>query len=124
MSFWLLTWTWEEDANATKLLGFPTSSNFSTDQMEQQIQLKISTSIGKLQHRQLSLAGRVVAVNSLILGSIWYLLTLWVGDLAFVAKLHRTLDSFVWAGRAIVNRNTTTQSRANGGLGLMLIIEQ
>lgn len=38
----------EEDVNATKLLGFSSANNFSTPQMEQQIQTKISTCIGKL----------------------------------------------------------------------------
>lgn len=119
-----LPWTWEVDTTATKLLGFPTASDISAAQLENQVQLRMSTSIAKLQQRQLSLAGRVVAANSLILGSIWYLLTLWAGDLSFLAKLQRTLESFVWVGRARVNRNTMTQSRAKGGLGLMLIIEQ
>lgn len=119
-----LPWSWEVDANATKLLGFPTASSFSSTQMEEQIQTKISTSITKLQARHLSLDGRVTAANCLILGSIWYILTLWAGDLAFLTKLQKHIEAFVWAGKARVNRNTTTQCKAKGGLGLMLISEQ
>lgn len=95
MPFWLLPWTWEEDANATKLLGFPIACSFSTIQMERQIQSKMSTSIAKLQQRHLSLAGQVVAANSLILGLILYILTLWAGELDFLAKLQKILEAFV-----------------------------
>lgn len=45
MAFWLLPWTWEENANASKLLGFPTASSLSTEQMEQQVQGKITASV-------------------------------------------------------------------------------
>lgn len=57
--------------------------------MEEQLQGKITAGIGKLQQRQLSLAGRVMAANSLILGTIWYLVTLWAGDLQFLTKLQK-----------------------------------
>lgn len=119
-----LPWTWEIDANATKLLGFPTASSFSSTQLEEQIQTKMSTSITKLQARHLSLAERIIAANCLILGSIWYILTLWAGDLAFLMKLQKRIEAFVWAGKARVNRKTTTQCKGRGGLGLMLICEQ
>lgn len=92
--------------------------------MEHQIQTKMSSSIAKLQLPHLSLAGRIIAANSLILGSIWYILTLWAGDLGFLTKLQKCIEAFVWAGKARVNRNTSTQCKANGGLGLMLISEQ
>lgn len=123
MAFRPLPWTWEVNANATNLLGFPTASTFAVDQMEVQIQTRMANSIGKLQQRHLSLAGRVVAANSLIMGSIWYIITLWAGDLAFLSKLQKMVEAFVWAGRSRVNSNATTQSKSNGGLGLILIIE-
>lgn len=82
-----LPWAWEVNANATKLLGFPTASSISTELMEVQVHNKITASISKLFQRQLSLAGRIVAANSLILSTIWYLLSLWAGDLAFLSKL-------------------------------------
>lgn len=124
MEFWLLPWIWEEDANASKLLGLPSASNISTAQMETLIHEKIDHGIHRLQKRQLSLAGRALAANSLILSTIWYMVTLWAGDFAIFAKLQKKVEEFLWAGRSRVCRTTTTQSKANGGLGLLLISEQ
>lgn len=92
--------------------------------MEKLVHTPISTSISKLEKRQLSLVGRILAANSLILSTIWYVLTLWAGDLAFLTKLQRLIETFVWVGRSRVNRDTITQSKHNGGLGLILIIER
>lgn len=124
MDYWLFPWAWEENSNATNLLGFPVASDFSTSLMETQIHGKLQSSIAKLQRRQLTLAGRVVAANCLILGTIWYLVTLWAWDLSFLSGLQKIVEAFVWSGRSRENRNTATQSKAQGGLGVILIIEQ
>lgn len=53
------------------------------------------------------------------------MLTLWAGDLGFFSlQLQHKIDAFVWEGRSRVCRNTSTQSKANGGLGLIMIYEQ
>lgn len=119
-----LPWTWEVNANASDLLGFPVASDFSVERMEAQIQGRVETSIAKLQQRHLSLAGRVTAANCLILGTIWYLITLWAGDLGFLAKLQKAVDAYVWPGKSRVNSKATTQEKHQGGLGLILITEQ
>lgn len=82
------------------------------------VHTRITTGICKLEKHQLSLAGRVLAANSLVLSTIWYILTLWAGDLAFLTKLQRLIEAFVWAGRPWVNRDKITQCEANGGFGL------
>lgn len=124
LAFYLLPWTWEVDANASPQLGFPVACNFSVQLMETQTQSKVEGAIEKLKKRQLTLSGRVLAANSLILSTIWYLVTLWAGDLAFLSRLQRLIEKYVWNGRSRVNRNSCTQSKSQGGLGLILIIEQ
>lgn len=56
------------------------------------------------------------------------IITLWAGDLKsglkFFTKLQGRMETFVWAGRSQVARSTTTLSKAQGGLGLLLIEEQ
>lgn len=107
IAFEPLPWTWEQNANASKLMGYPTASSLSTEQMEVQVHRRIPRAL-KRYPVATSLAGRIVAANSLIMGTIWYLLTLRAGDLAFLAKLQTLVDSFVWARKSRVNRNTTT----------------
>lgn len=123
-AFWLFPWTWEEISNASKYLGFPMASDFAVAQTERLLCTKIDNSLEKFRTRHLSLAGRIVVANSLILSTIWYIITLWARDQKFFTTLQSRIDSFVWAGRPRVNRNTTTLARHHGGLGLLLIEEQ
>lgn len=123
-ALWLLPWAWEEDATATNLLGIPTASGFSVARMEQQILERVEKAIAKLQNRQLSLSGRIMAANSLILSTIWYTVTVWAGELAFLSKIQRLIEIYVWNGRSRVNRKTSTRCKITGGLGLIMVIEQ
>lgn len=107
MAFWMLPWSWEEDSNATNMLGFPTASSFLTSQMETIVSDKIVRGIEKLQKRQLSLAGCILAANNLILSTIWFLSTLWAGELTFFSKMQRLIEEFVWGGRSRVNHHTS-----------------
>lgn len=101
-AFWLLPWAWEVEIQATPLLGYPIASQFSSLKMEEMVQSKITMSITK--HR--------------------YLLTLWAGELTFLAKIQKQLDSFVWAGKSRVNKATVTQGKAGGGIGLLSVEDQ
>lgn len=122
--FYLLPWAWEETVNATPSLGYPIASSFSSPRMEETVQGKLSSTITRYRGRHLSLSARVVVANSLIMSTLWYLLTLWAGDLALLNKLQKQIDNFVWAGKSRVNRQTATQSKALGGLGLLSVEEQ
>lgn len=122
--FYLLPWAWEETVNAMPSLGYPIAGSFSNSRMEGIVQGKLSSSIAKYRDKHLSLSARVVVANSLILSTLWYLLTLWAGDLAFLTKLQKQIDLFVWAGKSRVNRQTATQCKTRGGLGLFLVEEQ
>lgn len=124
MPFWLLPWTWEQAANVTKSLGYHVAGSFSVGQMENQVHTRITNRICKLKKHQLSLAGRITAANSLILSTIWYVLTLWARDLSFLKKLQTLVEAFVWAGRSRVCQATATQYKSRGGLGLIMITEQ
>lgn len=74
--------------------------------------------------KHLALAARVTVANGLIVSAIWYTVTLWAGDLSFLLKLQRKIEAYVWAGRSRVDRNTLSQGKAKGGLGLLSIMEQ
>lgn len=122
--FWLLPWVWEEDSNATPKLGVPIASSISPQQMEALVQRKLNSGIQKYKGKNLSLAARIVVANSLILNTLWYLLTLWAGEPSFLRKIQRQIDAFVWDGRPRVDYMTITQGKAKGGLGLLSVQEQ
>lgn len=122
--FWLLPWQWEENSNATKYLGYPLASSFSQNLMCTQLQDKIAAKLEKVKKRHLTLAGRVLVANSLILSSLWYFVAIWAGNFGFFNQMQRMIESFFWAGRNRVARNTITQPVGKEGLGLLLIAEQ
>lgn len=62
--------------------------------------------------------------NGLILSAIWYFIALWAGDFGFFNQIQHLIEAFVWDGRSRVARNTVTQPKAKGGLGIILIVEQ
>lgn len=119
-----LPWKWEDSTNASPLLGFPVAAGFSKTLMEHQEMSKIDSRLDKMRGKHLALAARVTVANGLILSSIWYLLSLWAGDLRFFQKIQKKIDGFVWAGRSRVDRNTTCQAKSRGGLGLLSVADQ
>lgn len=58
------------------------------------------------------------------MGCIWYLLAVWAGSRAFLLKLQKIIDAFVWAGRSRVNRGTVALPKDEGGLDLMGVESQ
>lgn len=98
MELWMMSWIWEDDSNATPLLGPPVKQSFSTDRVENALMSKLEGRIAKLRNRQLALAARIIVANALLLGSLWYLIVVWAGKRSFLAKLQRVIDCFVWTG--------------------------
>lgn len=95
--------------------------------MENQVIARIESRfsrLAKLVGKHLALAARVTVANGLILSSIWYSITLWAGDISIFQKIQRKLEAFVWAGRHRVDRNTISQCRSRGGLGLLSVVDQ
>lgn len=84
---------------------------------------RVDSRLEKVRGKHLGLAARVTVANGLILSSIWYLITLCAGDIFFFQRIQRKLEAFVWSGRPRVDRNTISQGRSRGGLGLLSVIE-
>lgn len=124
MPLWLFPWKCENDANASPLLGAPVAQTIAVQNLENRLTLKLESRIVKLNVRKLSLAARILVANSLLLGCIWYLITVWAGKREFLGRLQRMVDKFVWAGRSRVDRATIAKPRAEGGLGLLSVEAQ
>lgn len=84
---------------------------------------KLENRMIKLRARQLTLAAQITIANTLLLGCIWYLITVWAGQPCFLGKLQRLINIFIWAGRSRVVRGTVALPRAEGGLGLFTCMQ-
>ncbi len=75
--------------------------------------------------KQLSLAGRIVIVNQVLLSSMWYITSCWIFVKSAISQIQRLIRNFLWSGgdgtwtRSKVAWSTITQPRARGGLSVI-----
>lgn len=72
----------------------------------------------------LSLAARAVVVNSVLLSTLWYFLSIWGGSKDILSKIRSKLCNYLWAGteensRVRVRWDDYCAPKATGGLGLI-----
>ncbi len=75
-------------------------------------------------HNQLSLAGRILVVNQVLLASMWYLAACWNPYPQMCAQVTGVVRNFIWGGKdapvcAKVKWDMLTLPTAQGGLGII-----
>ena len=74
---------------------------------------------------KLSLAGRVVVANSVLLSSIWYIASTWLFSRSIMLKVQRLVRNFIWGNDTVHNTiakvawSVLIQPKQKGGLGLI-----
>ncbi len=115
---------WVSEGKGVKYLGiqvgfhFPPEANFNK---------MVTTLKGKLINwstYRLSLAGRILVVNQVLLASMWYLATAWNPSPAMCSQIRGIVRNFIWSGkasnaRAKVKWETLVLPTAQGGLGII-----
>ena len=74
--------------------------------------------------QHLSLASRVVIVNSVLLSTLWFFVSIWGGSLTVLRKIRSTLANYLWSGTPVraparVPWADCTLPKTAGGLGLI-----
>lgn len=62
--------------------------------------------LNKARFRQTSLIGEVIIINHLILGALWFMLCLWIGDPKALKAIEQMILQFLWAGKLFSTRHT------------------
>lgn len=124
-----LPWKWENNLNASKLLDYHIGEEISPELTKTQLKTALNLKLKKVSSFPGTLMARVLYINHMLLGSLWYLLTLWTGDQAYLLELERSILNFLWAGSDTKTRNrvdkaTVYLSKAKGGLGVISIMQQ
>jgi hypothetical protein len=75
-------------------------------------------------HNQLSLAGRILVANQVLLASMWYIAACWNPNPRMTTQIRRVVRNFIWGGKdapthAKVKWDTLTLSTIQGGLGII-----
>ena len=74
---------------------------------------------------RLSLAGRVVVANQVLLATMWYITSCWIFSRSCISQVQRLIRNFLWSGgdgsptRAKVAWSVITLPTSRGGLGLI-----
>jgi hypothetical protein len=115
---------WAIEHRLSKLLGTPFGIELSTQDIDDFLYNKIRRKLTYWTTIHLSLVGRVLIVNTVLLSSLWYFIMIWVGSLAIVRKIRGTLRDFMWSGsdhhyRARVGWQDCCASRRVGGLDIV-----
>lgn len=92
IELWMMPWQWENDKISTNLLGIPTAQTLSVARIESALVTKLDIRIEKLRVRHMTLAARIIVANSLLMGCIWYMITVWAGKRTFLLQLQRTFN--------------------------------
>lgn len=108
----------------SKLLGTPFGITLDTDDVDAFLAAKITRKLSYWTTVHLSLAARAVVVNSVLLSSLWYFLSLWCGSKEILSSIRASLRNFLWAGteehvRARVRWDDCCAEKLVGGLGLI-----
>jgi hypothetical protein len=124
-----LQWTWETNINASKLLGLPVAQTISAPRMHAMLKLKLEEKLAQSRSNLASLGARIIISNHLIVASLWYKLTLWMGKAKDLHTMQAQVTKFIWGGarttaRHRVDLHTICRPKMEGGLGLLAIPTQ
>ena len=81
-------------------------------------------------HAKLSLAGRVVVANHVLLATMWYIASSWMFSKSCIGQIRRLVRNFLWAGedrdyvRVKVAWTTITTPKHHRGLGIIDPVDQ
>jgi len=96
----------------------PTEANF--DKLMVALKSKLLT----WSHNLLSLAGRILVANQVLLASMWYLAACWNPNPRMTSQVKGVIRNFIWGSKdaptcAKVKWETLILSAAQGGLGII-----
>ncbi len=97
---------------------FPPEANFD------RVMVALKSKLIAWSHNLLSLAGRILVANQVLLASMWYLAACWNPNPQMITQIRGIIRHFIWGGkdapaRAKVKWETLTLPAAQGGLGII-----
>jgi hypothetical protein len=125
------TWEWgsEEglkwilESKRTKYLGIQVDFHLPPEANFDMMMLALKGKLISWSNSMLSLVGRILVANQVLLASIWYLSTCWNPNPRMCSQVRGVIRNFIWGGkeapaRAKVKWDTLALPTAQGGLGV------
>lgn len=91
---WLLryNWKWAEE-------GTPFGLNLNTRDLDQFFYNKIANKLEYWSTMKLSLTGRIVICNQMLLLTLWFFITVWGGSNKILKKIRGAIRNYIWSGK-------------------------
>lgn len=120
---------WETEENFSKILGLHIGKGISPQLMCSYLSQTLENRLTRARRNPLSLMARVTIANNLIMGSLWFMLQLWVGDEKQLKIWEKCICEFIWDGkegkyRPRVAFELICLPKSRGGLGLIHLSKQ
>ena len=108
----------------SKLLGTPFGLNLNTPNVDKFLYNKISKKLDYWSTMKLSLGGRIVICNQVLLSTLWFFITVWDGSNKILTKMRGTIRNYLWSGKKQLTRTRVSWrecclKKKYGGLGLV-----
>ena len=88
--------TWIPQGQSIRYLGCIVGLGLNTKDMIMPLLLRLRNKLIYWNKEKLSLAGRVVVANSVILSCIWYIASTWLFSRSIMLKVQRLVRNFIW----------------------------
>jgi hypothetical protein len=124
-------WEWGEEVGlkwipkgkGTRYLGIQVGFHLPPEANFDSMMLALKSKLIIWSNNALSLAGRILVANQVLLASIWYLAACWNPDPKMSSQVRGLIRNFIWGGkeaptRAKVKWETLALPIAHGGLGV------
>jgi hypothetical protein len=120
----LLGVIWARDDEVSKLLGTPFGMNINSGDVDKFLLDRVNKKLEywcKLKHKSI---GRAVVVNSVLLSSTIFFVSIWGGTLAGLKRIQAILHNYLWGGKPTLARKKIAwlqccQPRDKGGINLL-----
>ena len=108
----------------SKLLGTLFGLNLNTPDVDKFLYNKISKKLDYWSTMKLSLGGRIVICNQVLLSTLWFFITVWGGSNKILNKIRGAIRNYLWSGKEQRSRTRVSWrecclKKKLGGLGLM-----
>lgn len=125
-STWLDVGKW---SHIYKNLGFLFYDGLDKDLLMTSIAKTLEDRLNKAHSKKTSLIGWVVIINHLSLGTLWFMLCLWIGDPEVLKAIEKVIFQFLWVEQLFFARHRVdflmvTLPKHQGGLGLLFLSDK
>ncbi len=115
---------WVPEGKGVRYLGILVGSHLPPDANFSKMVTSLKGKLINWSTCRLSLAGRILVVNQVLLASMWYMAAAWNPNPTMCNQIRGIVRNFIWSGkasnaRAKVKWETLTLPTSQGGLGII-----